>query len=310
MTSGSSYIYPHLRTESYSSLEIGHATTFGQSNNAGSSAYLIFSTQTTPRHKGERQKDIWFSVVADAAYNDPASNVASQFSAESLYYYLTNTNTSFVDMHHQLDSAFQHTNYELLKIANQENSDVSFCASLLAAAILDGSLFLASAGNCQAYLMRNDCVHRLTYESINHPAVKARNALFPARPLTNEPRRCKTQFLGENRQLSVRHFTFATRVEPKSNIELPSRRLVNHLALVPEDVVVLCTNEVATLLGHSKIETISTLLAPQEAAEEITQLAAEAKPDINCSTIVLRWNGDSFPAETYSKQYHIAHKAS
>lgn len=207
-----------------------------------------------------------------------------------------------MDMHHHIDDAYQHKNYELLRIAIEENSSVLLCASLLVAAVLDGALFLASVGDCQAYLMRNDCVYRLTYESVNHPAVKARNALFPSRSSANQSRACKTQFLGENPQLSVQHFTFATRVEPKTNVEVPSRRLVNHLSLIPEDVVILFTNEVATSLGHSKIEAISTLLAPQEAAEEIVQLAAEMQPDVGGSAIVLRWNGDSTPKETYPYQ--------
>lgn len=300
-------MYPHLRAASINSLEIGHASSSGLVSGSDASAYLIFPTQAVPNYQGDSPKDTWFCVVSDAANNDPSGNVASQYSAESLYRYLTNMNSSFVDMHYHLDSAFQHTNYELLKIANQENSNVSFCSSLLVAAILDGALFLASVGNCQAYLMRNDCVHRLTYESVNHPAVKARNALFPSRPVSNTRRTCKTQFLGEDRQLSVRHFTFATKVEPKSDQEVPSRRLVNHLTLVPEDVLVLCTDKLATSLGHSKIETISTLLAPQAAAEEIVQLAVEMNPSISCSTIVARWNGDASPAETYPNQRHMLH---
>lgn len=300
-------MYPHLRAASISSLEIGHASTAGLTNRSDSSAYLIFPTPAAASYKGETPKDTWFCVVSDAANNDPSGNVASQYSAENLYHYLTNTNSSFVDMHYHIDSAFQHTNYELLRIASQENSSLSFCSSLLVAAILDGALFLASVGNCQAYLMRNDCVHRLTYESVNHPAVKARNALFPTRSVAKPRRLCKTQFLGEDQQLSVRHFTFATKVEPKSEEEVQSRRLVNHLELVPEDVLVFCTDELASSLGHSKIETISTLLAPQAAAEEIVQLGMETSPEISCSVIVARWNGDASPAETYPNQRQLLH---
>lgn len=296
------YTQPNYSSLDFSCLEMGHATNTRHESDASASAYLIFSAESALRTPRREYKDAWFSILADGAGDEICSTVASQIAAESFYHYLSNTDSSFAEMQRQLDSAFQYTNKELLKVAEQEDGKNVFCSSLLAAVVLDGSFFLASVGDCQAYLCRNDSVHRLTYKSVRHGGAKARTAPLPPKTPLRRAIPDAPKYLGESPRISVRHISFAVKGQPSSGQTATARNLANHLMLEPEDVVVLCSNEISSILGQSKIETISTLLSPQEAAEEIIQLAAEINGDISGSAIVLRWNGDMQPAETYSQQ--------
>lgn len=300
MTSDTS-IYPqsHYQEPEFSYLEMGHATNSMFNNEAVSSAYLIFSTQAAPRSKYGEPQDAWFSIIADGIGDSSICNVASQVSAESCYNYLSNTPTSYANMQRQLNFAFKHTNTELLACAAQANHERYFRASMLVAGVLDRSFFLSLVGDCQAYLFRNDSVHCLTYESVRQRLMTSRNTLFPPKRAANQTKTANPQFLGEAARLSVRHMSFTVKGQPDSEQTTSARKLANHLMLEPEDVIVLCSNEIAEQLGKSKIETIATLLPPQEAAEEIIQLATEAHPTAAFSAIVLRWNGDQRPAETY-----------
>lgn len=305
MTSDPSlYTQPYYQTTEFSCLEMGHATNSMFGNETSSSAYLIFSTLAAPRGKNAAHQDAWFSIIADGIGDSDTCNVASQISAESCYYYLSNTPSSFAEMQRQLNFAFQHANKELLDCSQQDNHKCSYQSSILAATVLDGSFFLSSVGNSQAYLFRNDSVHCLTYESVRQRALQSRNKLFPPKRAVKRTELTNPQFLGETSRLPVRHASFTVKGEPESEQTSSARRLANHLTLEPEDVIVLCSNEISNQLGKSKIETIATLLPPQEAAEEIIQLATEVQPAVACSTIVLRWNGDRQPAETYSEQRH------
>lgn len=306
MTSDPSlYTQPYYRTSEFSCLEMGHATNSMFGNETSSSAYLIFSTLAAPRGKNAPLQDAWFSIIADGIGESNSCSVASQISAESCYHYLSNTPASFADMQRQLNFAFQQSNKELLDCSQQENLEYSYQSSMLAATVLDGSFFLSSVGNCQAYLFRNDSVHCLTYESVRQRALQSRNKLFPPRRAVRRNGSANTQYLGGTTRLSVRHASFTVKDQAMAEQTSIVRRLANHLILEPEDVIVLCSNEVSNQLGKSKIETIATLLPPQEAAEEIIQLTAEVQPSVACSTIVLRWNGDRQPAETYSEQRHF-----
>jgi len=182
MTSDPLFYFRPEPTSSFSSLEMGHASSSGMTPDASSSTYLIFSTETKPQSFNQLPQDAWFSVIADGVAEDPNCNVASQISAETLYYYLSSIKSSLADMQNQLDDAFQYTNYELLKVAQQDYIDARFRASMLTAVVLDGCFFLSSVGNCQVYLMRKDSVHHLTNESVKQRALNTRRALFPPRP--------------------------------------------------------------------------------------------------------------------------------
>jgi len=302
------YTQPNYPSSAFSSLEMGHATNSTYNPDATASAYLIFSLPTTLPTPKKVYKNAWFSLLADGVGDKLTCNVASQIAAESFYYYLSNSDTSFAEMQRQLDSAFLYANSELIKVAEQDNFEKGFCSSLLAAVVLDGSFFLASVGDCQAYLCRNDSVHRLTYESVRQRAVRTRVPLFPPKAVLDSPKPSKPKYLGEDPRLSVRHISFAVKGHSAVGQQATSRNLANHLTLEPEDVVVLCSNEISSLLGQSKIETIATLLPPQEAAEEIVQLTDETKADVSSSVIILRWNGDMQPAETYSQKRQFLRK--
>lgn len=282
---------------------MGHASSSGRTPDVSSSTYLIFSTEAKPRLFNHAVQDAWFSVITDGVPEDPNCHVASQIAAETLYYYLSSIRSSFEEMQGQLDDVFQYTNYELIKVAKQDHIDSHFRASLLTTVVLDGCFFLSSVGNCEAYLMRKDSVHHLTHESVKQRVQNARRAAFPPRPdrATNVAA-ARAHFMGEVQPVPVRHAAFATPVSPNVKNGSSLRQLVSYLLLEPEDVIVLCSNQISALLGQSKIETIATLLPPQEAAEELAELALELQSNATFSIIVLRWNGDQDPAIIYPEQ--------
>ncbi len=164
-----------------------------------------------------------------------------------------------------LASAVECARRELISMAEADPTLRQMAATMAFAVIVDSTLYTSRVGDCRAYLLRRDRLHRLTKDqSFVQAAIDA--GVFAEEAATNHP---------------LRHLvTNTVGIKP-----LDEPIAVDEYDVSTGDRVLLCSDGLTDVVGDDELEHLLALrLSPQETADALvaTALGHHAHDNITC----------------------------
>ena len=131
-------------------------------------------------------------------------------------------------------------------------------------------LFVAHVGDSRCYLFRRSMLHRLTHDDTLVNAMVEGGLLAPEKAAAHDFRHIITNVIGGSR--------------PGIHAE------VHRIDLEQGDVLLLCTDGLTGMLTDDRIATtLATMSSPQEACEQLVQIANEQGGEDNVTVVVVRY---------------------
>jgi protein phosphatase len=201
-------------------------------------------------------------LVADGVGGNRAGEVASRMSATSVEEFLLNTLKRFTNLTageeqsavRDLQSALLQADDRLFDEASRHPEWSGMATTLTMAFVVDGRLFVAHAGDSRCYLDSGGTLRQLTQDHTIVAEMVRRGLLKPPEQEHHPWRHVVTNLLGGN--------------EPGVQVE------VHCLAILPGDVLLICSDGLTEMLPDEAIATILRRESGPRAACE--RLVAEA----------------------------------
>lgn len=151
----------------------------------------------------------------------------------------------------------------------QSNPELEAMGStIVAACIVRAELYTANVGDSRAYVVRDNEISQL---SVDHSWVEEQvlNGVLTPQEAKEHPWRSRlTQSISAKR----------SNVEPELKVH----------TLLPEDIIILCSDGLWGMVPNTLIRSVMTQLPPQEAADKLVELANAHKGADNISVIIAR----------------------
>ena len=301
-------------------LKFSHATDTGQPDTQNSDAYLIFPTEGAAPWQ-EQPESIWFVLLANGDQDHPSSRVASQLAVESVYQELVDQEKIGHSIAKRLDAALQQAHTNILETSLGEPDLLGMQTSMLAAAVRAGNVHFARTGDYGAFLYRDGLVHHILLE--NSSTSQARDGYGPllTRAETTSlqttgvadafglgnvsgveiAKKVRLQELDHQQraqQNSTARQNSAPNGDAPSNSWFPEADTLlgestKQLALLPNDVLILCSSSMTAALTPINIRTAIANHPLTEVADQLVRLVKERGVEDDCTAVVVRWTGET-----------------
>ncbi|MCC7367733.1 MAG: Stp1/IreP family PP2C-type Ser/Thr phosphatase [Chloroflexi bacterium] len=207
-------------------------------------------------------------VVADGMGGHLAGEVASEMAVETLTRELASLGD---DPTGALKAAIERANYEIWRAAEADPQKQGMGTTIVAAVILNGTAYLANAGDSPAYLVRARAAEQVT-DDHGLVAEQVRAGLITEEDAEHHPfRHMLTRCLGVDEHVEVQ--TYGPR------------------ALEPGDVLLLCSDGLTEHVKRSEVGELAGQdhgISPEDIARTLIHLANERGGHDNITVVVGR----------------------
>ncbi|MEZ4659541.1 MAG: protein phosphatase 2C domain-containing protein [Caldilineaceae bacterium] len=263
-------------------LEIGHATEAGVANPKNDDAYLIFPAFYLTDIQASRPVPVHVAIVADGDGAHGTGGVASQLAVEKMYSVITESQTTPVQ--ERISEAIDRANTDIYQTAQEDTTLSGMQSTVVVAAVVDSEAYFAHVGDCQAYVLREGTLWRLTR---NPKGGRAEDASETA----NASRRIGSA-LGEKATVSIDQLIVAPPELTNEAAKVGVRVNRSWLPLQPQDTILLCSKGLTDVLNSESIQKVLEFYAPQDAANQLMADVLSAGGPDNATVVVMRWNGE------------------
>lgn len=264
-------------------LEIGHATEAGVANPKNDDAYLIFPAFYLTDIQASRPVPVHVAIVADGDGEHGTGGVASQLAVEKMYSVITESQTTPVQ--ERISEAIDRANTDIYQTAQEDSTLRGMKSTVAVTAVVDSEAYFAHVGDCQAYVLREGTLWRLT----RNP--KGARAPEEAADATNASARIGSA-LGEKATVSVDQLIVAPPELTSEAAKVGVRVNRSWLPLQPQDTIMLCSKGLTDVLDAGSIQGVLELHSPQDAANQLMTDVLSAGGTDNATVVVMRWNGE------------------
>ncbi|MCB9157298.1 MAG: serine/threonine-protein phosphatase [Caldilineaceae bacterium] len=264
-------------------LEIGHATEAGVANQKNDDAYLIFPAFYLTDLQASKPVPVHVSIVADGDGEHGTGGVASQLAVEKMYSVLTESQTTPVQ--ERISEAIDRANADIYQATQEDPTLSSMRSTVVVAAVVDSEAYFAHVGDCQAYVLRESTLWRLTRNPKNTSASNAPADAHNAGAGIGSA-------LGEKATVSIDQLIVAPPELTNESAKVGVRVNRSWLPLQPQDTILLCSKGLTDVLEAESIRGVLELYPPQEAANQLMASVLAAGGADNATVVVMRWNGE------------------
>ena len=206
---------------------------------------------------GEFQNGVAWAVVCDGMGGNAGGNVASSTAVKSISEKITSAyrnSMSSSSIKNLLVTAITNANYEIydMSCANKDLNGMG--TTVVAAIILDETVYIAHAGDSRAYLISSDEIRQITKDHSLVQDMVEKGEITPAEARRHPSKNLITRALGVDEVLKV-DFT----VEDKSK----------------DDVILICTDGLTNFVETSEIYRTVSDNPHEEIADTLGKLANE-----------------------------------
>ena len=203
-------------------------------------------------------------IVADGMGGHEAGEVASRQAVEVIYNAVSNGGAPESAPRTRLRTAFRTANDAILRAAQQRGNNMGTTATV--ALILEDRLHVAQVGDSRAYLLREGTLTQLTQDHSVVQELVTAGLLSREGAEVHPHRNVLTRALGQMDDVEV---DVATHV------------------LQPEDLLLLCTDGLTTMLSDEEIRgTLATNTSLDEAADTLVEQANDRGGNDNITVVV------------------------
>lgn len=218
-----------------------------------------------PSDAGDALKNGWVYIVADGVGGADAGEVASEFAAErTLYHYLADGSTN--DWGERLEKAMQAANTDLRVMVAEEAEGRRMATTMVAVVIHSSVASIANVGDSRGYHWRDGKFSQITKDQSLVARLLEEGAISEEEALIHPRRNVILHSIGP--ELSPNIDTF-------------------EIDLLPEDIVVLCSDGLTRHVTDAEIASIVGDDKPSVATGRLIDLANERGGEDNITAAIL-----------------------
>ena len=262
--------------------QIGHKTDAGRSGKNNEDDYGLFATRYP-----QGGASVQVAVVADGIGGHAGGEWASYITVETMRAVMLDRED--ISVPQRLEEAIRQANSAIYRRSLEEPNLAGMGTTVVAAAILQKTLYVAHLGDSRAYLIRDGRAHRLTVDhSWAQEAVDAGRLSVEAAKV-HPNRHVIKRFLGIDADIEVDHGMVALEEGNGSNGEvLAQAQRVSQTPIQPGDAILLCSDGLTDVVSDKEIARVVSRRAPQDAAERLVDLANKAGGPDNITAVILK----------------------
>jgi serine/threonine protein phosphatase PrpC len=243
-------------------LGISLKTSRGKRHRQNEDAVLVRSKQQA----SGKGSPVYLLAVADGMGGAPGGHVASREAVRALG--STFERGQEPDPEALLREGFRSANARIGRLAGQQPGIQGMRSTLVAAIVSRRQAWVANVGDSRAYLIRNGQARRLTHDH-TWVAEQVNSGQMTEEEASASPRRnIITRCVGSKKTLNV--------------------DLLGPLSLQPDDVILLCSDGLAGVVGDAEIAAACSNTSAAAAAQELTSLAKRRGGPDDISVVVGR----------------------
>ena len=251
----------------------GGLTDKGKSRDHNEDAIAFFEASATDI--GGLSAPIHVAVVADGIGGAAGGQQASLTAVEIIERTMRGMGNA---IEQRLGDAVGAANGAIFEAALKDSALAGMGTTVVVAAIYEGSLYLAHAGDSRAYLLRGGTLYQLTTD---HTWVE--EAVSAGRISEEEAKR------HPNRHVVRRYLGSEAVIDIDQRIQSPSGPSLFSLPLHPNDTILLCTDGLTDLVSDEALQEIITdHPQPQAASQALVDAANDAGGTDNITAALMR----------------------
>lgn len=247
-------------------LDIGHRTDVGRRRERNEDCLGIYR----PEREDEIDRRGTLLIVADGMGGYAAGEVASRTAVETV------VNSYYGDLAGDVDDsltrAIQVANEAVLEEASRSAERAGMGSTIAVAAIREGELAVANAGDSRVYLIRNGEIQQISRDHSWVAELVAVGKITPEEAKRHPMRNVVTRSLGGRPGVEVE-------VYPRTPLQ-------------PGDIVLLCSDGLWGMVSSEQIQRIVQSHSAQAAADALVAAANDAGGHDNITALVCRVLGD------------------
>lgn len=222
-----------------------------------------------PQTDEQAVQDGWLFVVADGVGGADAGEVASSYASEKVIFHFLQQAETVEDLGIRLKTSIEKAHYDLCQLIDERQDDRRMGTTIVATALRDNSAVIANVGDSRGYLISNESINQITKDHsliaklLEEGIVTAEEA--DALNIGN----IILQSIGSEQAPVVDIFT---------------------VPLNKNDHILLCSDGLTNHVKDHEIKEIVTQNPPDNAAQQLIDLANERGGHDNITVLVLEYD--------------------
>ncbi len=269
-----------------SKLLIGATSDPGRSGKNNEDAQDVFVVDWQDAIKLQQ---VQVAVVADGIGGNNAGEKASKIAIERIRSEMTADRSSPIP--ERLEKALSAANQDIYAASQYETNLRGMGTTVVAAAIVGSTLYVAHAGDSRAYLIRGGKIHQLTLDHTWAQEALEAGRLTPETARLHPNRNVIKRFLGIEETVDIDHSLVDIGAMPDEDNPYTASAKLDRLALQPGDRVLLCSDGLNDELSDEEILGGAQKNPPQKAAEHLVAMANAKGGRDNISVVLLQIPG-------------------
>jgi serine/threonine protein phosphatase PrpC len=270
----------------------------GKNNEDALDTFVVeWQENTTKIHQ------VYVAVVADGIGGHNAGERASRIAVERIRQVMTKER--IMPIPQRLETALLAANQDIFTASQYDNSLRGMGTTVVAAAIVNSTLYVVHAGDSRAYLIRNGTIYPLTIDHTWAQEAIEAGRLTPEMARLHPNRHVIKRFLGIDKKIDIDHTIIDIKALSKNFDPYAIHSKTDHLTLLPGDRILLCSDGLNDELTDEEILSVAQKGLPQKASEQLVAMANAKGGRDNISVILLELPRSQSPIADFNKVYLI-----
>lgn len=269
-------------------IQIGVFSDPGRTGKNNEDDYALFEARTVDDAGLPGAQSVLVAVVADGIGGNVGGEMASHLAAQTVHDFMRQHDR--LPIRQRLVEAIREANNVIYERSLADASLTSMGTTIVIAAVVGHTLFVAHCGDSRAYLIRAGRAHLLTIDHTWAQEAIEAGRLTPAQARDHPNRHVIKRFLGISEAVEVDTGVIDIQHGPLDPDQLHLYPKTDRLQLEAGDAILLCTDGLNDVVTDKEIEGVVTRYAPLEAARRLVDLANKGGGPDNI-TVAILWYG-------------------
>lgn len=234
-------------------------------------------------------QEVQVAVVADGIGGNNAGEKASKIAIERIRSEMTADRGTPIP--ERLEKALLAANQDIYSASQYETNLRGMGTTVVAAAIVGSTLYVAHAGDSRAYLIRAGKIHQLTLDHTWAQEALEAGRLTPETARLHPNRNVIKRFLGIEETVDIDHSLVDIGAAPDAENPYTASAKLDRLPLQPGDRVLLCSDGLNDELSDEEILGGAQKNPPQKAVEHLVAMANAKGGRDNITAVLLQLPG-------------------
>lgn len=285
-------------------IQIGVFSDPGRTGKNNEDDYAIFEARTVDDAGMPGPQGVLVAVVADGIGGNVGGEMASHLAAQTVHDFMRHHDR--LPIRQRLVEAIREANNVIYERSLADVSLTSMGTTIVIAAVVGNTLFVAHCGDSRAYLIRAGRAHLLTIDHTWAQEAIEAGRLTPAQARDHPNRHVIKRFLGISEAVEVDTGVIDIQHGPLDPDQLHLYPKTDRLQLEAGDAILLCTDGLNDVVTDKEIEEVAARHAPADAARRLVDLANKGGGPDNITVAILWYGAQRVPPPAGRRSLPVA----